>query len=146
MYSNTGTVVVDSLLTVISTRRPRGVPKTRAMRGNPPINFVFPTPREVAGPHARGFLLQINNQTLDFPLTREVTSFKQFFFSPPDQQSNPRFSPFGQIPGYFQNHAFFHLDDVNGQISNSAWTNLEFCMDKSRILHGQISNSAWTNP
>ena len=74
---------------------------------------------------------------------------------------------FSQIPGYFQNHAFFHLwtnpglfskittfskitlfSKITpfGQIPNSAWTNLEFCMDKSQILHGQIPNSTWTNP
>ena len=121
------------------------------MRGNPPINFVFPTPREVAGPHARGFLLQINNQTLDFPLTREVTSFKQFFFSPPDQQSNPRFSPFGQIPGYFQNHAFFHLDDVNGQIpgffKNPDFTNPRFFSKNPDFTNPRFfKNPDFTNP
>ena len=41
-------VVVDSLLTVNPTRRPRGAPKTRAMRVNDGINFVFPTPRDPA--------------------------------------------------------------------------------------------------
>ena len=35
---------------------------------------------------------------------------------------------------------------LHGQIPNFAWTNPEFCMDKSRILHGQIQNFAWTNP
>ena len=79
-----------------------------------------------------------------------------------DQQLNlcrqiPDFPPFGQIPGsqvfallwtnpglfsksrVFQNPRFF-------RIPNFTWTNPEFCMDKSRILHGQIPNFAWTNP
>ena len=83
-----------------------------------------------------------------------------------DQQLNlcrqiPDFPHIGQIPGFSEPQVFahlwtnpglfsksrvFHLDDVNGQIPNSAWTNLEFCMDKSQILHGQIPNSTWTNP
>ena len=35
---------------------------------------------------------------------------------------------------------------LHGQIPNVARTNPEFCMDKSRILHGQIPNVARTNP
>ena len=61
-------VVVDSLLTVNPTRRPRGAPRTRAMRGNDGINFVFPTP---PGPRV-------------YP-SREVTSFKQYLLTSIDK-------------------------------------------------------------
>ena len=100
--------------------------------------------------------LNLCRQIPDFPHIGQIPGFSEsrvifkitrfFKITTPGFFKIPNFSHIWTNPGLFSKSHVFHLDDVNGQISNSAWTNLEFCMDKSRILHGQIPNSAWTNP
>ena len=82
--------------------------------------------------------------------SRVIFKITRFLKSQPRGFSKSRIFPtFGQIPNSAWTNPEFCMDKsriLHGQISNSAWTNPEFCMDKSRILHGQIPNSAWTNP
>ena len=112
--------------------------------------------------------LNLCRQIPDFPHIGQIPGFSEpqvfaHLWTNPGLFSKSRI--FFQNHAFFQNHGFFQkpkfykspnftnpefcMDKsriLHGQIPNFAWTNPEFCMDKSRILHGQIQNFAWTNP
>ena len=92
--------------------------------------------------------LNLCRQIPDFPHIGQIPGFSEpqvfaHLWTNPGLFSKSRIF-FFKIMGFFKNPNFTNPRIL--QIQNFAWTNPEFCMDKSRILHGQIQNFAWTNP